>query len=82
MTSFNVMFCLYENARNQMETAATCRGSTFGIAMGNDEHALDWQKYNKRARRVKARIHNEKVCPQCAYNHNAHYRTCPERMIK
>lgn len=66
------LFRAYRLAVRQQEYAVQARGrvfgrGSFGIACGEDEQSIRWQRYERLARRITARIEGYEVCPSCAY---------------
>ncbi len=70
------LFRAYVMARDRQAVFAKARGNTFGISVGADGYALDYQKASKAARRIAARFNGIKVCPNCIATDGVHFTAC------
>ena len=75
---FRTLFRAYVEAESRKSDCARARGGgQRGIAVHADNLAVEWQRYDRLARRIVARVEGYRVCPLCAATH--HYPNCPRR---
>jgi hypothetical protein len=76
------LFSAYRQCRTAMESLAVARGSRQGIAVHDDNRAIQWQRYERLARKIERRLLPSKIkiknCPICGY-HSCSSR-CPRHL--
>lgn len=75
------LFSAYQRVESRKDNLARRRGQLFGIAVGEDELAREWQRWDRLTRRIEARIYGVAVCPICTASDGMHYSTCPRSGI-
>jgi hypothetical protein len=70
------LFNAYVQVRDEMESASSNRGSSFGILANKDEFALKYQRLNRLAGKIEARFNGEWVCYSCSGLDDWHYSFC------